>query len=613
MQGGCKAGSSCTRNGAAEYSMNDLARRCALASVVLGATIGLATGVAAQQSSAPVGLLGKASNDLPVQSLPLPTPEMAPSPGEAKTSAAGIEVGVLSNVTPDYAGTLQEGGGGFPFDMWKGTQRTLVERLLPHLPAASTSLAMRDLERRLLLSNAEAPEGKDAGVNLFTARAERLAAMGLSQDATALLAMMPSRMVDETAARLRIDLLLSTGDISAACRAVDDTRQAANAAPTWQQAQVFCQLNAGQRDQAALGLDLLRDQGTKDPAFFTLADALGGQTVKLDSLPNPTPLELAMLRRADLALPADAAQSRQPGVLMAIAQDTALDEAARLGAAERSAAIGALAIEKLQQAYAAIRLSPEDLGNAVAASAKESGPRGRALLYQATGAAAQPSARAHLLQAAFERARRQGDYLLAAHVNLDYLLPITPAPDLAWFSADAGRALYAMGRYEQANAWLELAQSRAAKDSGSAASAAVLAVYARIAGVGRSLSWDPAALSEWRQSPASTEAAQRVLAIFDGLGEPIPGGWAVIPDSRNDAGAANGGVPNPAVLFSLEEAASKRRFGETVLLALYALGSAGPAGCDPLSLSRAIESLRRVGLDSEARAIAVEAAITAGV
>ena len=102
-----------------------------------------------------------------------------------------MEVGNLGDVTPDYAGTLEEGAGGFPMDMWKDTDRALVERLLPRLPPALTSPAMRDLERRLLLTNAEAPTGKGTGVNLFAARADRLASLGLSRDAAALLAMMP--------------------------------------------------------------------------------------------------------------------------------------------------------------------------------------------------------------------------------------------------------------------------------------------------------------------------------------------------------------------------------------------------------------------------------------
>ena len=311
-----------------------------------------------------------------IHELPLPAPSGGASAAKT-TGTSGLEVGTLSAVTPDYAGTLEEGGGGFPIDMWRGTDRGLIERVLPQLAPAEASPAMRDLQRRLLLTNAEAPAGKSGGVNLFTARAERLAAMGLAKDAAALLAMMPARMADKAAAQLRIDSLLLAGDVDGACKAVDDTRQAASADAAWQQAQVFCQLCAGQKDEAALGLDLLRDQGTKDPAFFQLADALGGRQTKLESLPDPTPLDLAMLRAADLPLPQDAAQSRNPGVLAAIAEDPSLSPGARLAAAERAAAGGGLSVEQLRKAYASLAFSPGDLANPIGASSNDQGPGGR--------------------------------------------------------------------------------------------------------------------------------------------------------------------------------------------------------------------------------------------
>jgi hypothetical protein len=564
-----------------------------------------ATGALAQSSA----------NGTVIQTLPLPAPA-APGSGQG-ASSTGIEVGTLGDVTPDYAGTLEEGGGGFPSDMWKGTDRALVEHLLPQLPPALGSPAMRDLERRLLLTNAEAPEGKTAagktaGANLFAARADRLAAMGLSRDAATLLAMMPARLVDKTAARLRLDSLLLSGDIDGACKAVDDTRQIASADPYWQQTQVFCQLRAGQKDQAALGLDLLGDQGDKDSTFFKLVNALGGAKVKLDSLPEPTPLDLAMLRAAKLALPRDAARSHDPGVLAALAEDPSLDPAARLAAAEEAAATGSLAIAQLQDAYAGVTFPPGGLDDPIAASAKEAGPLGRALLYQATAAAAGNEARARLLQASLDRARHQGGYLLAVQLDTTYLLPLSPGPELAWFAGDAGRALYLAGRYEQANAWLALAQSRAASDPAAAAAASALAVYARIAGVGEPLSWDQASLEAWRQSAGGSAGAQRLLAIFEGLGEPMGGGWQMIGQG-SAAGPGSAKAADPALLFNLGDAAAAHRIGETVLLSLYALGPEGPAGCNPLSLARVIAALRQIGLDSEARAIALEAAVAAGV
>src|SRR4029077_2972361 len=125
---------------------------------------------------------------------------------------------------------------------------------------ATASPAMRDLMRRLLLTNAQAPEGKSGGVNLFGARADRLMAMGLTSEAAALLALAPGSAADTLGARQRIDSLLLAGDDDGACKAVNDTRKTASGGAEWQKAQVFCQLRAGENDQAALGLDLLREQ-----------------------------------------------------------------------------------------------------------------------------------------------------------------------------------------------------------------------------------------------------------------------------------------------------------------------------------------------------------------
>ena len=557
---------------------------------------------------------------LPVTAAPLnggaADPNMQPLPAPAgpttTTSQSGLEVGTLSDVTPDYAGTLQEGAGGFPVDMWRGTDRGLVERLLPKLSPAVASPAMRDLTRRLLLTNAEAPEGKSGGVNLFGARADRLMAMGLTSDAAALLALEPVSGADALAAHQRIDSLLLAGDDDGACKAVNDTRKIASGDTEWQKAQVFCQLRAEENDQASLGLDLLREQSVNDPAFFTLIDVLSGnKAAKLDSLPAPSALDLAMLRAANMPIPRDATQTQVTAVLAVIARDPAVDAPLRLAAAEQAAAAGGLPIEELQKAYTSVPYAPGDLANAIDISSRDPGPGSRAMLYQAAGSATDIVQRAHIVDAALDRARHQGGYLLAVQVNLTDLLAIGPADNLSWFAADAGRALYSAGHFEQANAWLGLAQQRAASDPQAAAAASALAVYARIAGVGPALSWDAAAVAKWRQAQAAgtpgSDPAARLFAIFEGLGEPIGGSWSLIgQDSATQ-------VPDSALWFNLGDAAAKHRIGETVLLSLYALGDAGPGGANPIMLSRSILALRQVGLDSEARSLAIEAAIAAGV
>ena len=66
----------------------------------------------------------------------------------------------------------------------------------------------------------------------------------------------------------------------------------------------------------------------------------------------------------------------------------------------------------------------------------------------------------------------------------------------------------------------------------------------------------------------------------------------------------------PALLLLV---ACSGRGGETVLLALLALGEAGPARADPLVLAAVLPALSAVGLEREARALAIEAAIARGL
>ena len=72
---------------------------------------------------------------------------------------------------------------------------------------------------------------------------------------------------------------------------------------------------------------------------------------------------------------------------------------------------------------------------------------------------------------------------------------------------------------------------------------------------------------------------------------------------------ASGYLPETGVLAQLQEAAKKKEMARTVLLVMRALGPAGPDGAHIIALGDAIRALRRVGLESEARGLGVEALI----
>ncbi len=557
-----------------------------------------------------------------------PTGAGEPAAIDLGRAPEGIEVNTLAAEATDYAGVLEPASGGFGAAMWAGTDRALVERLLPRLPGATASAAMRDLARRLLLSAAEAPAGPGAGRDLMQLRVERLAALGNRHDLAALLGLMPERQDDAATARLRLEALWLAGDADAACAEAESRIRQFDRDVYWQKALIFCQARAGEKDRAALGLDLLREQGSdEDRAFVALVEALGaGRAAAVEAVTPATGLELAMLRAFGQPLSAAAAESSDPAILAAVVESPDADPAVRLDAAERAVAAGALAPDKLVALYAQEPTQPAELDSALSLAETDTGPHGRAVLYQAAARALQPASRAAVLRRALELARRQGGLANAARVHLPALVEVAPAQELAWFAGDAGRALYIVGRYELAAEWLAVARAQAAGDPAAAAAVPALALLAEIAGAGPGLAEYSAEASataavevgsvvawlEPRIAAGDADArrhAARLLAISEAFGAP-PTAWRNlldVPPPGDDP------APDAALWFGLGEAAAAGRVGETVLLTLLNLGAAGPAAADPITLVRVLESLRRVGLEAEARALALEVAIAAGV
>jgi hypothetical protein len=553
----------------------------------------------------PPGAEGPGSDGTALQPVPAPSVERTPE---------GIEVDTLAAVASDYGGTLDPGSGGFPIDMWRGSDRAFVERVLPQLPVARHSPALRDLARRLLLSSATAPAGP-AQVSLFSVRAGRLSALGDREGAAALMAMVPEAQRDAASEQLRLEAAFLAGEDEQACADVATLIHRFDQDPYLQKALIYCQAKAGQTDQATLGLDLLREQGhADDETFFDLVKVLTGlrKDVKIESLGEPKGLHYALLKATGQTLPEGAMAASEPDMLESrLASD---DPTVRLVASEEAVAAGLAQPEALARAYRAEAVTPEELAGAL--DLVPDSPHARAVLFQAATQATIPTTRAALIQKALAAARKDGSFLTAGRVYLPAITELTPAPPIAAVAGEVGRALYLGGQYELAGAWLDTARTEAARNPDAAAAVPVLWLLARIAGSGEALVWDAKSVAAWRQAQAAAGDAEadlraaRLFALFDGLGEPAGDAWRVLADP-----AAPSAQPmiNPATWFALGDAGEAGRLGETVMLALCALGADGPGGAHPLALSRAIAALRQVGLDAEARTIAFEAALANGV
>jgi hypothetical protein len=273
---------------------------------------------------------------------------VGPSDQPAGKRAGDIEVNSLDEIAPDSVGMLDPDAGGFGIEMWQGSERQVVARLLRLLPDTMNSRGMRSLAHRLLTSIAAPPIGRfdDSGAeepSLLTLRLQRLMALGQILDVNNLLAVVPSRQDDEFIARIRVDGLLLAHDESEACRYVRNSMAAYHQIPYWQKAMVLCQMIAGETDQMMLGLDLLRERGgTDDPVFFALAGAVFGTEPEIPSEAELTPVHLAMMRAIGAPLPAGLIEKVPPALLVAIAQAPNVTLEQRAEAAELACGKGLL-------------------------------------------------------------------------------------------------------------------------------------------------------------------------------------------------------------------------------------------------------------------------------
>ena len=560
---------------------------------------------------APVRLLPRRSQEEKTQTKP-PSRILV----EEAEAEARVLVSPLQALDPSSVGLIGADDGGFGPGLWAGSERAQIETLLARIPVGTVSRAMQRLTRRLLVSAAPVPAGEPTVPSLLGLRVERLAAGGDIEAAGQLAALAPPQLVDPLLARIEADGLLLTGDNSGACARVESQVASGNNEPYWIKRLSFCRALNGELAAARLAADLLRELGeTADDAFFTLVAALGGDpSSTVVSLVDPTALHLAMLRAAGQNVPADSVPGASPAILRAIATAPNTELEVRLQAAEAAEAVGALKPSALAQIYASVIFSPEDTASAIAIATENPGPRSNALLFQVTQIQTVPTAKGEALRAAWQVARKKGDFETSARVNLATVRSFTVAPDLAWFAGDAGLALLAADDVEAAREWFNMARDTASEREPDAAKAVLdLLPLMQIAEQRDPLPWLPAIVRPWWQGQQDLpetvrlEKVSLIYTVFEAFGFQVPADdWFELVDGPLSTGA---NIPAPAAWRGMREAAAAGRVGETVLYALLILGEGGPAVLNPLALEGVIGALRLVGLESDARAIAVEAVL----
>lgn len=514
----------------------------------------------------------------------------------------------LSAIDPAGAGLINSGNGGFESTLWSGSPRTAVAARIAQLPAAPNSPAMQNLIRRLLLTSAQPPAGATPPdePSFLALRLTKILANGWLEESAMLAAQ--STRDDSFARQTAAEALLLQGRDGDACGDATSLRQSASE-PYWLKLRALCYVLETNASAAMLTLDVMRERGIEDDAFFALAGALaeGAAAPQVTALPKPTGLHLALLRHANKTAPAGLAAWVPATSLLAQSSDADV----RLTAAERAAAAGLMPADQLRMAYEGETFTPDQLDDPEEWAAKLPTARANALYFQSTTKRTLPAARAAAFAAALQRAESQNRFALFAQLTDDLAMQIQASPQTAWLAPYVSRVLLQTGRDKAAEQWLMTLN--APSDAPTVNAIQIHLALARpttenVARLQGAMTWlgqnalQPGAAKDWLMDRATRE-----IPLLDALGYVVPpdAQWAV---SATTAGVVPSG-PAADALIALARTSQEGRVGETVLNALVALGPGGPTRAQGQTVARVVKALTAVGLRNEARALAIEAVL----
>jgi hypothetical protein len=551
----------------------------------------------------------------PIQLFPRTEPRAPPEPWVAPAPVAPVQPlspeapddFVVEGLAPPEADAIGLTGpdGGFDRTFWRGSNPAAIAALLSDLPVVTRIPALRRLTRKLLVTGSPVA-GEGASGQMLASRMSRLLAMGDLDAARRLADQLPATATDSELTRDAAEIALLQGDADSACRLSDAVALTTTAA-YWSKVGVYCRLATADRDGARLGLDLMRDAGQDtDAAFFELATALADQTVAppLHGLLAPEPIHVALLALANWPLPSEALAEASPPVLAAAVRRPALAGTQLLPVAERAFLVGAAAADQVAAVYVE---EADDGAGADPKIADAWDAEARAAVYLAVREETDPSRRADLLDTTWQAAAGAERFL----IGKVFAQPLTTLPvdrDLAGEAPSIARALLAADLPEWAARWRSLLEAEASQDTRSARAVRGLAplfVLANPEGRASVPGIDAAIEVLLPAAMVDHGPTVRLFALLDGIGVPID----IDPLATHRESQAS--VEANALLWDLERAAADGRVGDTVLVALHLLDGR-PEAADPETLTACLRALRQVGLDRDARAIAVATALIDG-
>ncbi|MDG2268542.1 MAG: hypothetical protein P8L69_06415 [Alphaproteobacteria bacterium] len=531
-----------------------------------------------------------------------------------------------------WIGNLGKKDGGLGLEMWKGTDSTFALTILKLLPVNAPSPAMRNLAKRLLLSDAFQPSKKeekglqaispsgkpiiseDQEATFLPLRFAKLASLGAKNELIELGNLVPTEDMLGVLAKEAIYARLLSGETNKVCDEVIELAKRTNES-YWRKALIVCQLILGNRDDALLSLELLLAELDSEDKFSKLIYTLADETNQIEFDKNSIYFKILIA-----VLPGKQLDKHRlnldPSGLSVVAKNNNLSWKIRMLAAEKAVLAGSLSSIYLGELATQFEFEENIFSRAATESKSMEGFMARALLLKAAALNTSFIERARFLRLLLDSADSDEIFQVYASVIMPILLTVKPRHDLIWFASSATRASIAGGNYILASEWLAVLAKTLDLDY--EASGSLLRLLPLIAIAGQPL---PKPFSEEQATDVwsglsdnfsredKEKRASRLLVLLSAMGiEPRAGAWKNVISSKNIFEMEN--IPATALRYQLLDAAKNNRIAEVVSISLIMLGSEGPSKSGLVALNAVIRALREIGLEADARAIAIEAAIS---
>lgn len=509
------------------------------------------------------------------------------SPQDYGRPGAGAQPGTedWSQTPPQPPSASPQGSGSaLPLDVWRGLDVAAMDRLLAQMPLPSPSPALAKLIARALASGAPGDD-REAAVKIAAlkraARVEELVELlgGLAQGG-------------EPGAAARYALALLTADRKDEACAIElgtvpadsDAKRAAFLIPA------YCAAAKGDREGASLALTLARDSGVDAGLAAAVIDRPAKASSHGANPPrNVDVLDYLFLKLGQSGGSAEIAARATPELLFLLARDKEAPAELRLAAAERAAALNIIDGEVLAGAY-------REMAPKLAKSAQSPAAL-RAKLFATLEGQSSDKVRAESIDALLASGKDAKIETPIAEALAQASEGLAEAPQAASFAETGVRVAALAGEDQAAWQWTEA--------GGEPVRSWQLLLGATDPFGERARPALDAGVEIVRKAQLPGALLQRLVTVLDALGEDVPIPlWELAGKTPQPE---DGYLPATGVLTALKESADAGEVGRTVLLVASVLGPNGPQGAHLIALGDSLRALKRVGLNAEARRLALEA------